>query len=91
MNWVLYTKKAKSLRSVLHQRENGLCFWCDQSTSFKKGTVDHIIPKSQGGPLTEENAVYSCVPCNQKRGDKDAFLYLAETAHLRNKETLKHE
>lgn len=29
-----------------------------------------MIPDSQGGPLSLDNSVISCVSCNNKRGDK---------------------
>lgn len=34
-------------------------------------TVDHIIPKSKGGPMTLENLQPMCVGCNVKKGNGD--------------------
>jgi len=33
-------------------------------------TLDHVIPKSKGGPKSWDNLTTCCVPCNQKKGDK---------------------
>lgn len=33
-------------------------------------TMDHVHPKSQGGPKSWENIVASCAPCNTKKADK---------------------
>lgn len=30
-------------------------------------TVDHVIPKKDGGPTTKDNVVLACWPCNQNR------------------------
>lgn len=32
-------------------------------------TVDHVVPRSQGGPFTVDNLRACCEPCNQERGD----------------------
>lgn len=34
------------------------------------GTLDHIIPYSQGGKTVPNNCVPACWPCNNFRGDK---------------------
>lgn len=40
------------------------CHYC----GGEGGTVDHVIPHSQGGPNRKENCVPACGPCNRKRG-----------------------
>ena len=40
-------------------------------------TLDHVVPRSQGGAeYDERNVVVSCHPCNQRKGSKmiDEFL-----------------
>ena len=33
-------------------------------------TIDHVVPKSRGGPDTWENLVAACVPCNNRKGNR---------------------
>ena len=32
--------------------------------------MDHVLPRSQGGQTTWENAVCSCLKCNTKKGSR---------------------
>lgn len=40
------------------------CHYCGDAPS---GTIDHKIPRSKGGPMTPENCVPACPPCNTYR------------------------
>jgi hypothetical protein len=40
--------------------------------------LDHMDPISQGGDDTEQNTVYCCVTCNQKKRDKLFTVWLEE-------------
>ena len=55
-------------RKNIYLRDKGVCQYCCKSVTLKAGTVDHIIPKSRGGPHSWENVVLSCNKCNQKKG-----------------------
>ena len=33
-------------------------------------TVDHVIPKSRGGPSTWENLVCACMRCNNRKNNR---------------------
>lgn len=37
-------------------------------------TLDHVIPKSQGGTDYESNLVVACYPCNQRKADNEASV-----------------
>lgn len=41
------------------------CFYCGEHLSRKKGTFDHIVPKSYGGT----KLVNACQPCNNEKAD----------------------
>lgn len=41
-------------------------------------TMEHLIPKSQGGTLAEDNIVAACKACNQARGDKSIYEFVKE-------------
>jgi 5-methylcytosine-specific restriction endonuclease McrA len=53
-------------REVL-RRDNHSCQYCG---STKHLTLDHVIPRSKGGPHTWENVITACERCNQSKGDR---------------------
>ena len=55
-------------RKNLLERDNNICQYC--GVSNVPMTLDHIIPKAQGGKDSWENLVTACRPCNQKKGNK---------------------
>ena len=46
------------------------CQYCEIQLSPGNCTIDHVIPASQGGELSWENAVTSCRDCNNRKGNK---------------------
>lgn len=40
------------------------CHYCGETPA---GTIDHVIPISEGGSKGRQNCVPACEPCNQKR------------------------
>ena len=72
-------------------RDGGCCAYCGVVTRrLAKGlsrapdlaTLDHVIPRSQGGPLSRENLVLACQACNNQRGVMDAETFrLSRTRH----------
>jgi 5-methylcytosine-specific restriction endonuclease McrA len=60
-------KRIMLSRKNIIKRDGGLCQYCGQkSTSM---TVDHVIPKNQGGKDTWENLVAACAKCNNRKGE----------------------
>ncbi len=69
------------LRETLHIKQEGKCYWCRRAVFIPnnikmrgkqkrmKGTLDHLIPKSKGGPLSLYNIVLACPFCNGGRAD----------------------
>lgn len=55
---------------ICKYREGMLCGYCSKPFSRGSLTIDHIFPKSRGGPLTMENSISSCVKCNNKKDNK---------------------
>lgn len=53
-------------RTVL-ARDKYECGYC---TKNRATTIDHIIPRSKGGPHTWENVIAACRTCNYKKGRK---------------------
>tara|TARA_E500000331_G_C16948293_1_gene579303 strand:+ start:89 stop:607 length:519 start_codon:yes stop_codon:yes gene_type:complete len=57
-------------RKNIFWRDANTCQYCGNIFSENKLTLDHVTPRSKGGPKTWENIVTSCVKCNQKKGNK---------------------
>jgi hypothetical protein len=48
------------------RRDRHACAYCGR----KATTVDHVVPRCQGGPTTWANLVAACFPCNQRKGGR---------------------
>ena len=57
-------------RANVYLRDNGQCQYCGDTFDHKDLTIDHVIPRANGGRITWENAVTACHPCNHKKGSK---------------------
>jgi len=71
-------------RSNIYWRDKLTCQYCGKTEDKRRMTLDHVIPKSRGGPKTWLNLVTCCVSCNQKKGDKtpsEASMELITTPH----------
>jgi 5-methylcytosine-specific restriction endonuclease McrA len=51
-------------------RDENICQYCGGDFHTDDLTMDHVVPKSQGGEKSWENIVASCKPCNQKKGNR---------------------
>ena len=56
----------RQFRMVVYARDNWRCVSCGATEDL---TLDHIVPKSKGGPHTPENLQTMCRPCNNKKGN----------------------
>ena len=57
-------------KSLILRRDRYRCSYCEETFSPNKMTVDHVIPKSQGGKNSFYNCVAACHACNLKKADK---------------------
>ncbi|MDE2105771.1 MAG: HNH endonuclease [Patescibacteria group bacterium] len=65
MTWNKPTSERKALiKRRLIKRQRGKCPLCGRSLVWWKGTLDHIIPKSKGGPDAEWNYQVVHDQCN---------------------------
>ena len=60
---------ARISRRAVFARDRHRCQYCGSERHL---TVDHVVPRSKGGPDTWDNLVTSCAPCNRKKGDRPA-------------------
>lgn len=51
-------------------RDDGKCSYCGVRGQKGTMTVDHIMPKSRGGPQTWRNLATSCQRCNNRKGNR---------------------
>lgn len=57
-------------RRNIYARDGSKCQYCGKKYSTTELSLDHVIPKSQGGKATWENIVCCCVRCNVKKGGR---------------------
>lgn len=58
---------ALSKREVL-RRDDFTCQYCGRQVRYL--TIDHVIPRHQGGGHSWQNLVAACPPCNRRKGGK---------------------
>jgi hypothetical protein len=73
--------KTKNLYESVLERDNYTCVYCG-----KEGlTIDHVVPRAQGGITSSKNCVTACKSCNSKKADRTPeeagmpFIYKPKT------------
>ena len=57
-------------RRNLFKRDHWTCQYCGLQPGGDELTIDHVVPRSQGGTSTWENCVLACVTCNKRKADR---------------------
>ncbi|MGB7346216.1 MAG: HNH endonuclease [Pirellulaceae bacterium] len=57
-------------RKNLFARDDHKCQYCGKVESTHKLSLDHVVPRSHGGPTTWENIVCCCLRCNSRKGGR---------------------
>ena len=65
-----FKKQPRFNRINIFRRDNSVCQYCGKNFTKQELTLDHVIPKSQGGKSNWENVVCACGKCNRKKGGK---------------------
>ena len=63
-----YSTSPKFRKWALFNRDGWQCQYCGLSLSGDNITIDHVLPRSRGGPTTWRNCVASCKRCNIRKG-----------------------
>ena len=63
-------RSIKFSRKNVFARDNNTCQYCGQKFQKEELSMDHIIPRSKGGPSTYTNIVTACKPCNRYKDDR---------------------
>ncbi|AHH94895.1 HNH endonuclease [Kutzneria viridogrisea] len=63
---VPYRGRVPLTRAGLMHRDRYRCAYC----GGRAETIDHVVPRSRGGPHTWQNCVACCAKCNHRKADK---------------------
>jgi len=63
---VPYERNVALSRRAVFVRDDHECQYCGGAAE----TLDHVVPRSKGGPHTWENVVAACRRCNLRKGDR---------------------
>lgn len=66
--------------------EWGCCAYCGK---LNPATLDHVIPRSAGGPTTKNNLIAACGDCNILKGSENWYIWFrSQSFWTEEKETL---
>jgi len=57
-------------RRNLYKRDSHTCQYCGKRPGVEDLTIDHVLPRSRGGPSSWENCVTACRPCNARKANR---------------------
>jgi 5-methylcytosine-specific restriction endonuclease McrA len=57
-------------RRNLFARDRNQCQYCGKTFPTSELSIDHVLPRAQGGGDSWENLVCSCVKCNARKGGR---------------------
>src|SRR5205809_5815455 len=57
-------------RRNIFARDGNQCQFCGKKFPTSELSLDHVLPRSQGGRTTWENIVCACVDCNVRKGGR---------------------
>ena len=63
-----------TLRAFVIHRDNSTCRYCGKKA--KPAELDHVVPRSLGGPNTSWNLVVSCHKCNRRKDNQTVAEFL---------------
>ena len=63
---VPYRNRVPLSRRAVFARDGHRCQYCNRAAE----NIDHVVPRSRGGPHTWDNVVASCRACNARKEDR---------------------
>ena len=57
-------------RRNIFKRDRFTCQYCGVQPGSEELTLDHVVPRSQGGESRWDNCVLACLPCNKRKADR---------------------
>lgn len=74
--------KAGIKEVLFHQQDNGICNYCGNKYLYYELEIEHIIPKSMGGPDNIRNLQLACISCNIRKGTLTDIEFRLENIKL---------
>lgn len=62
--------KAHYNRRTIYRRDNFRCQYCGKRKTTSELSLDHVIPRCQGGLTNWENIVVACTDCNSRKAGR---------------------
>lgn len=66
----LPNRRVKFSRRMIYKRDNFVCQYCGKAKPGGELSIDHVLPRSQGGLTTWDNCVCACLKCNAKKDNR---------------------
>ena len=66
-----FAKTLRQWRKSIHRFTGKSCIYCGKPSE----SIDHVVPRSQGGLSTTENCVPACLSCNGDKSDENALYW----------------
>ncbi len=66
----LPTKAVTFSRRNVFKRDNMTCQYCGTQPGSEELTIDHVVPRAQGGVSSWSNCVLACIECNSQKADR---------------------
>ena len=63
-------QKVKFNRRNLFARDGNRCQYCARKFATSALSLDHVVPRSQGGKASWDNIVCACLKCNVRKGGR---------------------
>jgi 5-methylcytosine-specific restriction endonuclease McrA len=57
-------------RRNVFKRDRFTCQYCGRQPGSEELTIDHVVPRAQGGTSTWDNCVLACLDCNARKADR---------------------
>ena len=65
-----HKQRVKYSKQNVFARDRWACQYCGTKHDICDLTVDHVVPRAQGGKTEWENVVTACKPCNSTKADR---------------------
>lgn len=62
------SRSSPPTRNAVMLRDGHKCGYCGAASSRNRMTIDHVVPRSQGGAHSWFNLITACRSCNQLKG-----------------------